>query len=114
MQKIEDCAANTVLNWSDVREGSQGTSHPPSILLPPLLSKVFLTPTPLRSLPGHPRSRVLDLPTLSPLLYFDAGAGVDVLGAGAAAFGAGVGVAGVGAGFTAAVLEDDVVGAAEL
>jgi hypothetical protein len=45
------------------------------------------------------------------LLYFVAGAGVDVLGAGVAVLGAGVGVA--GAGFTAAVLGADVVGAAE-
>ena len=28
MQKIEDCASTAVLNWLDVREGSQGNSHP--------------------------------------------------------------------------------------
>ena len=28
MQKIEDCASTAVLNWLDVREGSQGYSHP--------------------------------------------------------------------------------------
>jgi hypothetical protein len=48
------------------------------------------------------------------LSYFDAGAGVVVLGAGAAELGAGAGAAGVGADFTVAVLGVDVVGAAEL
>jgi len=28
VQKIEDCASTAVLNWLDVREGSQGNSHP--------------------------------------------------------------------------------------
>ena len=28
MQKIEDCASTAVLNRLDVREGSQGNSHP--------------------------------------------------------------------------------------
>src|SRR5712692_3477469 len=54
-KKIEDCASTAVLNKLDVREGSQGNIHHPSILLPPFLSMVFLLPTALRTLPGHPR-----------------------------------------------------------
>ena len=107
MQKIEDCAANTVLNWSDVREGSQGTSHPsvysfrhssPRYFSPLLLSAPF------------PDIRGVGFFICLP--YLDTG--VDVVGAGATVLGAGAGVAGAGAGFTAAVLGDDVVGAAEL
>ena len=102
MQKIEDCASTAVLNRLDVREGSQGDSHPsvysfrhssPRCFSPLLLSAPF------------PDIRGVGFLICSP--YFDAGAGVDVLGAGA-------GVAGAGAGFTAAVLGLEVVGAAEL
>ena len=50
--------------------------------------------------------------SLTCLPYLDAG--VDVVGAGAVVLGAGAGVVGAGAGFTAALLGDDVVGAAEL
>ena len=114
MQKIEDCASTAVLNRLDVREGSQGDSHPsvysfrhssPRCFSPLLLSAPF------------PDIRGVEF--FSCLPYLDAG--VDVLGAGAVALGAGAGavalgagVAGAGAGFTAAVLGDDVVGAAEL
>ena len=47
-----------------------------------------------------------------PPFYLDAG--VDVLGAGTVALAAGAGAVGAGAGFTAAVLVDEVLGAAEL
>ena len=109
MQKIEGCACTAVLNWLDVREGSQGNSHPsvysfrfssPRCFSPLLLSAPFPDIRGVGSVPCLP--------------YLDAGVGVDVLGAGAAVLGAGAGVAGVGAGFIAAVLGDDVVGAAEL
>ena len=91
-----------MLNRLDVREGSQGNSHPsvysfrhssPRCFSPLLLSAPF------------PDIRGVGSSTC--LAYLDAGAGVDVLAAGA-------GVVGAGAGFTAAVLLDDVVGAAEL
>ena len=107
MQKIEDCASTAVLNWLDVREGSQGNSHPsvypfrhssPRYFSPLLLSAPF------------PDIRGVGSFTCLP--YLDAG--VDVVGAGAGVLAAGAGVVGVGAGFTAAVLGDDVVGAAEL
>ena len=107
MQKIEDCVATAVLNRLDVREGSQGPIHPsvypvrypsPRCFSPLLLSAPF------------PDIRGVGSVTCPP--YLDAG--VDVLGAGAAVLGAGAGVVGAGAGFTAAVLGDDVVGAAEL
>ena len=106
-KKIEDCAATAVLNKLDVREGSQGDIHPsvysfrypsPRCFSPLLLSAPF------------PDIRGVEFCICLP--YLDAG--VDVLGAGAVALGAGAGVAGAGAGFTAAVLGDDVVGAAEL
>ena len=109
MQKIEDCASTAVLNRLDVREGSQGNSHPsvysfrhpsPRCFSPPLLSASFPDISGVGFLPCLP--------------YLDAGAGVDVLGAGAVALGAGAGVVGAEAGFIAAVLGDDVVGAAEL
>src|SRR5207245_9689542 len=114
-KKIEDCVATAVLNRLDVREGSQGDSHPsvysfrhssPRCFSPLLLSAPF------------PDIRGVEF--FSCLPYLDAG--VDVLGAGAVAFGAGAGagaagagagVASAGAGFTAAVLGADVVGAAE-
>jgi hypothetical protein len=107
VQKIEDCASTAVLNRLDVREGSQGNSHPsvysfrhssPRYFSPLLLSAPF------------PDIRGVGSVTCLP--YLDAG--VYVLGAGAAVLGAGAGVVGAGAGFTAAVLGDDVVGAAEL
>jgi hypothetical protein len=111
--KIEDCAWTAVLNRLDVREGSQGNSHPsvysfrhssPRCFSPLLLSAPF------------PDIRRVGSSACLPHFnsYFDVGAGVDVLGAGVTVLGAGVGVAGAGAGFTTAVLGDDVVGAAEL
>src|SRR4030095_12802108 len=104
---MEDCASTAVLNRLDVREGSQGNSHPsvysfrhssPRYFSPLLLSAPF------------PDIRGVGSVTCLP--YLDAG--VYVLGAGAAVLGAGAGVVGAGAGFTAAVLGDDVVAAAEL
>ena len=77
----------------------QGVSHP------------YSSPLPSRTSAEQGSLTYLDRLLL---LYFVAGAGVDVLGAGVAVLGAGVGVAGAGAGFTAAVLGADVVGAAEL
>ena len=107
LKKIEDCAATAVLNKLDVREGSQGDIHPISILLPLSLSKVFLLPTSLRALPGHPGRSIFLEPCPTSLSYFDTGAGAVVLGAGTVVLGAGVA-------FTAAVLGAGFAGAAEL
>lgn len=98
-----------VLNRLDVREGSQGNSHPsvysfrhssPRCFSPLLLSAPF--------------PDIRGVGPFTSLPYLEAGADVGALGAGAAEFGAGVGAVGAGAGFTAAVLGADVVGAAEL
>src|SRR2546427_12937440 len=102
---MEDCASTAVLNRLDVREGSRGNS-PPSVYsfrhsAPRCFSPLLLS---------APFPDIRGVESFSCLPYLDAG--VDVLGAGAVALGAGV--AGAGAGFTAAVLGDDVVGAAEL
>ena len=109
MRKIEDCASTAVLNRLDVREGSQGNSHPSvySFLLstPRCFSPLLLS---------APFPDIRGVGSFTYLSYLDAGAAVDVLGAGVVVPGAGAGVAGAGAGFTAAVLGDDVAGAAEL
>jgi hypothetical protein len=125
VKKIEDCASTAVLNKLDVREGSQGNIHPPSILLPPFLSKVFLLPPSLRTLPEPSRTSTLKRDVFTahraarwvlrgehspreaacgnqPGPYFDAGAGAVIPGAGVDVLGAGADVAGAGAGFEVA------------
>ena len=108
MQKIEDCASTAVLNRLDVREGSQGNSHP-SVYSFRHSSPRYFSPLLLSA----PFPDIRGVGSFTCLSYFDAGV-VDVLEAGAAVLAAGVDVVGAGAGFTAAVLGADVVGAAEL